>query len=126
MIEDTSREKEYLGGGSRSEIKDKARPKIPVVEEYPTVDECPINEVCKEKDKNDKDRATLLLWKYLKNLVTIPTGQSLQDRLTELKEKKPACAYFESAIHHPLKIVEDRFKFMSIDGRSVVVKPYPK
>ena len=88
--------------------------------------ECPTNEACTEKYNNDKDRATLLLGKYIKSLVKIPTGQSLQDQLTELKEKKPACAYFESAIHHPLKIVEDRFKFMSIDGRSVVVKPYPK
>ena len=53
-------------------------------------------------------------------------GKSLQDRITELKERKPACTCFESAIHHPLKIVEYWFKYLSIDGFPVVVKPYLK
>ena len=90
------------------------------------MEKCPTNEVCTEKDNNDEDTATLLLGKYLKSLVKIPPGQIIYDWLTELKERKPACACFESAIHHPLKTVEDRFKCLSIDGRPFVVKPSSK
>ena len=90
------------------------------------MEECPTNEVCTEKDNNDEYRATLLLGNYLKSLVIIPTGQSLQDRLTDLKDMKPACACFQIAIHYPLKIFEDKFKCLSIDEHPVVVKPYPK
>ena len=96
------------------------------MEEAPTLEEFPTNVTCTEKDNGQEDSSTVLSGKYLKSLVTIPTGQSLQDRLTKLKERKPARACFESAIHHPLKIVEDRFKCLSIDGRPVVVKPYPQ
>ena len=56
----------------------------------------------------------------------VPTIQSQQDRLTELKERNPACACFDSAIHHPLKTAEYPFKCLIIDGRQVMVKPYPK
>ena len=58
--------------------------------------------------------------------MTIHTGKSLQDQLTDLKKRKPVCAFFESAINHPLKIVEDRFKCPIIDGCLFVVKSYPK
>ena len=58
--------------------------------------------------------------------MTIPNGKSLKDCLAELKQRKPACACFESVIRHPLKIVENRFKCLSFYGIPVVVKPYPK
>ena len=63
---------------------------------------------------------------YLKSLVIILTGQSIQDRLTDLKDMKPACAYFQIAINYPLKIFEDKLKCLRIDEHPVVVKPYPK
>ena len=43
-----------------------------------------------------------------------------------MNERKPACAFFESAIHYPLKIVGDQLKCLSIDGCPVMVKPFPK
>ena len=61
------------------------RPKIPVVEEAPTVEECPTNEACIKKDKNEKYREMRLLGEYIKSLLTILTGQILQDHLDEMK-----------------------------------------
>ena len=71
--------------GAESKARTKPTPKSSAVEESPTLEECTTNKACTEKDKNDEDRATLLSGKYLKILVTIPTGKSIQDRLTELK-----------------------------------------
>ena len=53
VVEDPSSDKEYLVGGSRSKSEDKARPKSPVAEESPTVEECSPNEACTERDNND-------------------------------------------------------------------------
>ena len=75
-----------------------------------------------EKENNNKDRSIILSGKYLKIIVAIPTGQSLQDRITEMKDRKPECACFESDIHNPLNILEDRFKCLSIDVHPVVFK----
>ena len=44
VIEDPSRDEEYCGGGGGIKSDDEARPKIPLVEEAPTVEECPTNE----------------------------------------------------------------------------------
>ena len=85
VIEYISSEEEYLGGGSRRKSEDEARPKRPTAEESQTVEECPTNKVFTEKYNNNEDRATLLLGKYIKSLMTIPIGQNLQDRLTEMK-----------------------------------------
>ena len=68
------------------------------------MEECTTNEACTEKDKNYDDRATIFSGKYLKSLVKIPTGKSMQDQLSELKESKNVCACFESAIHHQLNV----------------------
>ena len=71
------------------------------------MDECPTHEACKENK-------------------TIPTVQSLYYGFIEMKERKPACICFESAIHRPLNIVGDKSKYLNISGFPLVVKPYQK
>ena len=43
-----------------------------------------------------------------------------------MKERKTARECFDGALDYPLKIVEESFKSLNIDGRQVEVKPYPK
>ena len=74
----------------------------------------------------DEVNEGVLLGKYLKNLVSIPTGRTLKEWIVELKERKTARECFDGALDYPLKIVEERFKSLNIDGRQVEVKPYPK
>ena len=87
------------------------------------MEECTTNEACKEKDNIYEYISTILQGKYLKSLVAIPTGLSIQDWITKMKERKPEGTCFESAINHPVKIVEYQFKCPSIDGLPVVVRP---
>ena len=61
-----------------------------------TVEECPTDEAHTEKYNNDEGRATLLSAKYLNILVTISTGKSLQDQLTDMKERNTACAFLRT------------------------------
>ena len=63
--------------GVEAKSEEKACPKNTVVEEAPTVGECPTNDAYTEKYSNDKVKATILSRMYLMSLVKISTGKSL-------------------------------------------------
>ena len=86
------------------------------------------DELTDRDDESDEEVAAtptqLLRGKYLTKLLRIPTGMSMKDHIAELESRKTAREECASAIDVPRRIVEDRFKKLSLGGRPVVVSDY--
>ena len=63
--------------------------------------------------------------KYFQEMIHNHTGQTLQRQINELKSRDTARVSFDAAMKYPMNLVEDRFKYLNMDGRPVEVIPYP-
>ena len=62
--------------------------------------------------------------KFVNTLTTIPLCTTLESHLYKLKERRSAHDSFTAAINYPIKIMEDRFSKLELEGRPVQVLPY--
>ena len=60
----------------------------------------------------------------MKKLLIIPDGTSLQDHIASLESRPSAYDAYNSAMMYPQRIVEERFRNLTLDGRPVVVQNY--
>ena len=93
-----------------------------------------------DEDMDDEDKLTdsddesdeevvatptqVLPGKHLTKLLRMPTDMSMKDHIAELESRKTVREEHASAIDVPRRIVEDRFKKLSLDGRPVVVSDH--
>ena len=75
--------------------------------------------------KNNVNSATSAsLNKFVGKLTTVPPRKTLESHLNYISERRTAYNSFTSAMQYPIKLLEDRYSKLDLEGRPVTVLPY--
>ena len=77
-----------------------------------------------ENMNNDDEVQVISSGRFYTKLCAAPVGTTLMERFTNLKNRVSANEAFKSAMEHPKKMIENRFRQLELEGRKVEVLNY--